>query len=129
MIKLPKRIKNSKCRRHIFKKDGLSINLSNFNIENSGSVNGRWFFRVFSNYNIKSPIRINKKRLSVLEETLESFSSYSDFKKDFKKLCQKVPVAKTLQSLYETNNCQGKLMHPDRLISSLEKIILKVYKR
>ena len=126
--KLPKRMKNSKCRRHIFKKDGLSINLSNFNIENSGSVNGRWFFRVFANYSIKNPIRLNKKRLSVLKETLESFSSYSDFKKDFKKLCKRVPVAKTLQSLYENNNFQNKSMHPDRLINNLEKMILKYTK-
>ena len=121
--KPPKRMKNSKCRRHLFKKDGFSINLSNFNIEQSGPVNGKWFFRVLSSYSVKKIIRFNKKRLSVLEKELRSFSSYSDFKKDFKKLYKNIPTAKTLQNLYENNNFRDQSMNPDKLIKNLEKII------
>ena len=121
--KPPKRMKNSKCRRHLFKKDGLSINLSNFNIEQSGSVDGKWFFQVLSSYSAKKIIRFNKKRLSVLEKTLKSFSSYYNFKKDFQKLYKNIPTAKDLQILYENNDFRDQSMNPDKLIKKLETII------
>ena len=64
----PVRRNKAKYRRHIFKKDGISINLSNFNIERSSPVNGKWFFSVFLNYNPKNPIKFNKNRFPCFRE-------------------------------------------------------------
>ena len=121
----PVRKNKAKCRRHIFKKDGVSINLSNFNIERSSPVNGKWFFSVFLNYNPKNPVKFNKNRFLILKKELSSDSSYLRFKTDLKKLYKKVPKGKTLQSLYEKNNFTTHYTHPDILIQKLENIILK----
>ena len=123
--KPPVRRNKAKYRRHIFKKDGISINLSNFNIERSSPVNGKWFFSVFLNYNPKNPIKFNKNRLLILEKELSSDSSYLKFKRDLNKLYKKTPNGKILQSLYEMNDFKTHYTHPDILIQNLENIVLK----
>ena len=122
----PVRKKNTKFRRTIFKKDGISINFSNFNILNSSKVKGKWFLTVFLGYNIKNHIFISHNRFKKIEEVLLKQPNGLQFIKSLITSCEDRTInSEILQDSYERPSKENKKYEPHNLIDNLEKNILQ----
>ena len=122
----PTRRNNAKFRRTIFKKDGVSINFSNFDIANSSKVNGKWFLNVFLGYDIKRPIFINYNRFNEIEVFIIKETNGLQFINSLINLCKsKIINGKILQNSYEKPLKENRNSEPHNLIDKLEQLILK----
>ena len=122
----PVRRHNTKFRRIIFKKDGISINFSNFNVANSTKVKGKWFLNLFLGYDIKKPILINYKRFDKIEGFIIKKTNGINFIKSLINFCESKNITgKILQSSYENPFKKNRNCEPHYLIDSLEQLILK----
>ena len=124
--KPPCRKHNAKFRRLMFKKDGISINYSNFNIFNSSEVTGKWFLSVFLGYNIKNPILITTYRFKKIEEFIIKETNGLPFVKKLINFCEnRIVDSHILQISYEKPSEENKKFEPNNLIENLEKLILR----
>ena len=122
----PCRKHNAKFRRLIFKKDGVSINFSNFNVANSSKVKGKWFLNVFLGYDIKTPIFINSYRFKKIEEFIIKETKSLKFIKNLISFCETRNISsKVLQNSYERPSKKNRSLEPNNLIENLEKLILQ----
>ena len=123
--KPPRRKQNAKFRRLVFKKDGISINFSNFDIINSSKVNRKWFLSVFLGYNIKTPIMMSYNRFKKIEKFIIEETDGLNFLKDLINFYEKRNINRQiLQLSYEKPSKENKLLEPNNLIEDVEKLIL-----
>ena len=123
--KPPCRKHNAKFRRLMFKKDGISVNFSNFNITNSSKVTGKWFLNVFLGYNIKTPILITHHRFKKIEEFIIKETNGLQFIESLINFCEtRIINSNMLQASYEKPSEENRKFEPNNLIENLEKLIL-----
>lgn len=126
----PVRKHNSKFRRCIFKKDGIGINLSNFNIVKSEVVKGKWYFSLLLGYKTDNSVCLNEYRFKKIQNKILKGSTALSFLKDFIVFLEAQDLdAKTLQSLYERKSAHNQFLCPDKIFEQLENIILKNFNR
>ena len=126
--KQPKRVKNSRFRRHPLKEGNLTVTLSNFDIEKNGTTSHKWFTSI--QYGTGEGYK-NQKIEDGYYKNLETLISKIDSGKQFIKIInngfsEKIGTAVQLQEMYEIQKSVDSLLEPTALVEEVKKIIDKV---
>lgn len=126
--KQPKRVKNSRFRRHPLKEGNLTVTLSNFDIEKNGTTSNKWFTSI--QYGTGEGYK-NQKIEDGFYKQLESLISKIDSGKQFIKIInngftEKIGTAVQLQEMYEIQKSFDLLLEPTALVEEVKNIIDKV---
>lgn len=126
--KQPKRVKNSRFRRHPLKEGNLTVTLSNFNIEKNSTTSHKWFTSI--QYGTGEGYK-NQKIEDGFYKQIESLISEIDPGKQFIKIInngftEKIGSALQLQEMYEIQKSIDSLLEPTALVEEVKNIIDKV---
>lgn len=126
--KQPKRVKNSRFRRHPLKEGNLTVTLSNFDIEKNGSTSNKWFTSI--QYGTGEGYK-NQKIKDGFYKEIESLISKIDSGKQFIKIInngftEKIGNSSQLQEMYEIQKSVDSLLEPTALVEEVKSIIDKV---
>lgn len=123
----PKKIKNSKFRKHIFKSGNLTVTLSNYDIANRGDVGDLWktsiqygtgegapMQSVYDNYyiEIEPIVKAIRNGPEYIEKINNGFS-------------EKIGSARDLQNMHEQGSSLTPLLEPSELISRIQEFIME----
>lgn len=126
--KQPKRVKNSRFRRHPLKEGNLTVTLSNFDIEKNGITSHKWFTSI--QYGTGEGYK-NQKIEDGYYKNLEALISKIGSGKQFIKIInngfsEKIGTAAQLQEMYEIQKSVDSLLEPTVLVEEVKSIIDKV---
>jgi len=126
--KQPKRVKNSRFRRHPLKEGNLTVTLSNFDIEKNSTTSNKWFTSI--QYGTGEGYK-NQKVEDGYYKNLETLISKIDTGKQFIKIInngfsEKIGNAVQLQEMYEVQKSVDSLLEPTALVEEVKNIIDKL---
>ncbi|MES2573339.1 MAG: DNA cytosine methyltransferase [Bacteroidota bacterium] len=126
--KQPKRVKNSRFRRHPLKVGNLTVTLSNFDIEKNGTTSNKWYTSI--QYGTGEGYK-NQKIDDDYYKELETIISKLESGKQFIKIInngfsEKIGNAFQLQEMYEIQKSVDSFFEPTVLVEEVKSIIDKV---
>ena len=124
--KPPIKNQGSRFRRHAIKDGNLTVNLSNYDIENNPkSAEGKWFTSVQYGTGKGFPIqKINDKYYKNLEGIINEYKGGKEFLKYINNgFSEKIGNANELQKLYELQKSSTKYIEPTELVDLVQQII------
>lgn len=123
----PKKIKNSKFRKHIFKSGNLTVTLSNYDIENRGSVDSLWKTSVQYGTGEGAPMQhIYDNFYMEIEPILKTIRNGSEYIERINNgFSEKVGSARELQNMLEQGSSLTPLLEPSELINRIKEFILE----
>lgn len=121
----PKRIKNARFRKHIFKNGNLTVTLSNYDIAKKSEVGDLWKTSIQYGTGDGSPMQPIKDSFYLeIEPAIKSIRNGTEFiEKINNGFSEKIGSAKELQEMHELQNSLSSLLEPAMLIEEIKKLI------
>lgn len=121
----PKRIKNSRFRRHPIKDGNLTVTLSNYDIEQNSKTLGKWLTSIQYGTGEGFPIQqIPDNYFLKLEPIIEQFEGGKDFLDRVNNgFSKKIAPAKELQNMYEEQSSENHWLEPTELVEEVSRLI------
>jgi len=121
----PKRIKNSRFRRHPFKDGNLTVTLSNYDIVKNNNNVKKWITSVqygngegFPTFNYPDHLHVN---LEPIIKKLKKGEKFIDIINNG--FFEKIASSKELQEMFELQFSKGNFLEPTRLVEDVAEII------
>ncbi len=123
----PKKNKGSRFRRHPFKDGNITVTLSNYDIKNGTTVDGKWMTSVqYGNGNGFPHQTYPDDYFKSLEPMILNFEGGFHFLETINNgFSEKIANSRLLQQMYEENRCIDSYLEPSILIEEVSKIINK----
>lgn len=123
--KQPRRIKNSRFRRHPIKAGNLTVTLSNYNIQENGKTENKWYTSIqygtginFKNQNVNDGFYKKIEPIIINENAGKNFVKIIN-----NGFLEKIGSARELQKMYEEQVSPHNLLEPTELIEKVNEII------
>ncbi len=121
----PKRIKNSRCRRHPFKDGNLTVTLSNYDIEKNSKTKRKWFTSIQYGNGEGFPIqKVNNHFYKAIEPVIANYKEGRNFIEIINNgFSEKIAKWNKMQMMYEQQYSMNNYLEPTELVEEIENII------
>jgi len=126
--KQPKRVKNSRFRRHPLKEGNLTVTLSNYDIEKNSKTKPKWFTSIQYGTGEGFPIQnVRDNFYQSLEPILNEYTEGKNFINVINNgFSEKIGSSDQLQKMYELQMSDNNLLEPTELVEEVNRIIEKI---
>jgi DNA (cytosine-5)-methyltransferase 1 len=123
----PRKIKNSKFRKHIFKSGNLTVTLSNYDIANRGIVDDLWKTSIQYGTGEGAPMQhVDDNFYIEIEPIVNTIQNGPEYVEKINNgFSEKIGSARELQVMHEQGESFNYLLEPSELINQVKELILE----